>query len=152
MTKIQIHSICKHHMMYLSKYHLQLKKCCDPLVKHIKPKTGSVEISILQADRWALNYRKPIIPGYKIYCGCWHLLEALGDEDTTSASSFTESKEEPPLYSTMDIIKMNKSFELCSVSPLKRQVKSKGVQVIEAKHKIIKSANALLGNVEHGSP
>jgi len=37
MAENEIQSVCKHHhMMYLSKYNLQWKKCCDPFAKHKK--------------------------------------------------------------------------------------------------------------------
>jgi len=57
MAKNEIKSICKHHhMMYLSKYTLQWKKCCDPFANHKKTvKTGLMSISLLQANKWALE-------------------------------------------------------------------------------------------------
>jgi len=54
-------------MMYLSKYNLQWNKCCDPFAKHKKTvKTGLVSISLLQANKWALNSGKILIPVQKI--------------------------------------------------------------------------------------
>jgi len=70
------------------------------------------------------------------------------DDATTSTPSYMESEAKSPNYSTMDAALINTSFELCSVSPLKGHGKSKQTQAAEARHKILKSANVLLGYVE----
>jgi len=87
--------------------------------------------------------------GQKIWRECWRLLQDLNTNDaTTSTLSSTESEAESPTHSTMDATFINTSFELCSVSPLKRHGKSKQTQAAETRHKILKSANVLLGYEE----
>jgi len=48
------------------------------------------------------------------------LATRLADDATTSTLSSTESEAESPTHPTMDAALRNTSFELCSVSPLKR--------------------------------
>ena len=81
-----------------------------------------------------------------------HVTSPSADNGTTSStSSSTESEVEAPTHSTIDSAFMNTSFELCSVSPLKRHGKSKQTQAAEARRKILKTANVLLSKANQES-
>ena len=81
------------------------------------------------------------------------MLQALSADDTTnsSTSSPTESEAESFTHLAMDSAVIKTSLELCSVSPLKRHGKSKQTQGAEARCKILKTANILLGQVDQES-
>ena len=81
------------------------------------------------------------------------MLQAISADDTTnsSTSSSTESEAGSFTHSAMDTAVINTSFELRSVSPLKRVGKSKQTQGAKARRKILKTANILLGQVDQES-
>jgi len=120
-----------------------IKKSQSKLGEHFSP----------QADQWALQSGKSFIPGHKNCRACWHLSQSLntGNATSSSTSSSTESKAESLTHLSMDTTMINTSFELCLVSPLKQHDKNKQTQAVEARCKILKTANILLSKANQES-
>ena len=143
----EIKRICLHHHgLYLSKYSLWHKKCCDPFDKHRNPVRRSLRIITLDcADRWAKKVQN-LIPGRKICTNCYKKLQEMTAEDDVTS---TESEKDSPKKMNTDVI--NSSLELCSVSPLKLHGKSKATLKAEAQRKIMQTASVLLRHADNDS-
>ena len=103
-------TICMHHeQLFLHKYGLNQKKCCDPMKKHKKSvKTSIREIALQEADSY-VSLGIYVIPGQKLCPSCKIALNnKLKEQNVTPVPDIeTKSSDEDDPDFTSDKVKGN---------------------------------------------